>query len=588
MDETWKKDTSEKDVTNDFLLCNRCGTCRYVCPLLGVYREEWAGARGKVELAEAFFRGEKIDDEEIEKVFDLCLHCMTCEENCPSGMRPDEIIMAVRAEMSRRGLMPRLKRMALWTLGGADRALFAVMRALRLTRRAPLHGVGGKSPLSYLYPMLGWPRERFIPLPATKPFLGSGPEVYRAADIDVAGAFGAGPQSDSAEAADFDSKAGSKQASQAGPQFDSAKAADLVARVARARERNLAAGKRAYFFVGHAVNHFFPEEAAAVTRLLNILGVDVLAPRDQVCCGAPVYYAGDIEGARKAAARMLEKFEGQRYDWIFTTCSTGGHVLKKEVPRLFDLSYDGYFEIGWDADTESFYRKPKQSMTKKEYPRVEDIYKEYVEGKVRDVNELLAELLELREESESISRLFGGAEGLSGVGGAGQAEALDAAESDAARDSGVNEAASNLSSSGTAPNWRPNKVALPIVTYHQPCHLKRGQGVEWQPEAILKMLPGYRYVQMKDFDRCCGGGGAFSFLHAGASAKIAETKMEAVAGVRPDVVATACPLCRIQLMDMLNRRFVLEAKARGERRVVIPVKTPAELLLMDFERLPAR
>lgn len=57
--ESKKKSADEKgpgrDVTRDFLLCNRCGTCRYVCPLLPVFREEWAGARGKVELAEAFF-----------------------------------------------------------------------------------------------------------------------------------------------------------------------------------------------------------------------------------------------------------------------------------------------------------------------------------------------------------------------------------------------------------------------------------------------------------------------------------------------------------------------------------------------------
>ena len=177
---------AKKDITNDLLLCNRCGTCRSVCPLLSVDREEWAGARGKVEIAEAFFRGENLDDDEVRKVFDYCLHCMTCEENCPSGMRADEIVMAVRAEMARRGKLPRLKRLALWALGGADAALFAIMRAVGLARRAPLHGIGGRSPLSALYPLFGWPRERFLPLPAQKPFLGSGPELYKASDIAVA------------------------------------------------------------------------------------------------------------------------------------------------------------------------------------------------------------------------------------------------------------------------------------------------------------------------------------------------------------------------------------------------------------------
>jgi glycolate oxidase iron-sulfur subunit len=531
---------AKRDVTNDLLLCNRCGTCRSVCPLLSVYREEWAGARGKVELAEAYFKGEKFDDKELRKVFDYCLHCMTCEESCPSGMRADEIVMAVRAEMARRGLVPRLKRLAIWALGGADETLFKITRALGLVRRAPLHGVGGRGPLSFIYPLLGWPRERFIPLPAEKSFLAAGLELYRAADIAAAVPDWTAPRAARAVP---------------GAAFDEAKAADLLDLVAAARRKNMAAGRRAYFFVGHAVNHFFPEEARAVTRLLNILGVDVLAPKDQVCCGAPVYYAGDIAGARKAAAEVLEKFEGHEYDWIVTTCSSGGLMLKEEFPRIFDLNCDGYFEIAWDANEESFHRMPSRSTVKRQYPRVEDLYRQYVEGKVRDVNELVAELLGLREASDAAMSIFGASE----------------------------------PAPGPAPaNAASRNTALPTVTYHQPCHLKRGQGVEWQSEAILLCLAGYRYVRMKDFDRCCGGGGSFAFMHSEASAEVAKVKMNAVAEAHPNVIATACPLCRIQLMDMVRRRFVIEAGARGERPITIPVTTPVELLLEDLQKVMAQ
>jgi glycolate oxidase iron-sulfur subunit len=286
-----------------------------------------------------------------------------------------------------------------------------------------------------------------------------------------------------------------------------------------------------------------------------MLGVDVLAPKDQVCCGAPVYYAGDIVGARKAAAQMLERFEGHRYDWIVTSCSSGGLMLKEEVARLFDLNYDGYFEIEWDAGEEHFHRKPSRSAVKQQYPRVEDLYREYVEGKVRDVNELLAEILGLREEPDALGRMLG---------------APDQVQ-DSVR---------------TTPNGQD--IKLPIVTYHQPCHLGRGQGADWQPEAILKLLPGFTYVRMKDFDRCCGGGGSFTFLHSKASEEIAKVKMNAVAEVCPDVVATACPLCRIQLMDMIKRCRPQAANSRGARPKPLPVTTPAELLLDDLHGVMAR
>jgi len=548
MAESNSQGAKKRDVTDDFLLCNRCGACRYVCPLLGVYREEWAGARGKVELAEAFFRGERIDDRELQKVFDLCLHCMTCEENCPSGMRADEVVMAVRAEMARRGLIPRVKRIAIWAIGGADAVLFKAARAFRLTRRAPLHGVARGGPLSFLYPLLGWPRARFLPLPAAKAFLESGPEVYRAADVavdlpdpeairrgEVSVGFGMAPE----------------------------RSAALVELVSAARARNLAAKRQAYFFVGHAVNHFFPEEARAVTRLLNILGVDVLAPRDQVCCGAPVYYAGDIDGARVQAMKVLESLEGRDYEWIVTSCSSGGLMLREEMPRLFDLNYDGYFEIAYDRETETFRRDPSSAVARRRYPDAEDLYRQYVQGKVRDVNELVAGLLGLPEERDDMSNMFRSS--------AGRGEKADAASSDAQV---------GAAPEGAAPGVR-------VVTYHAPCHLNRGQGVGWQPEAILRLLPGSSYVRMKDFDRCCGGGGSFTFLHSDASEAVAEIKMKAVAEVRPDVVATACPLCRIQLMDMLRRRFVLEANKRGERPLAIPVSTPAELLLGELEAIAA-
>lgn len=549
-----------RDVTEDFLLCNRCGTCRSVCPVFLVLREEGASARGKVELAEAFLRGVEVDEKKLQQVFDLCLHCMTCEESCPSGMRAGEIVMAVRAEMARRGRIPRIKRLALRALEKMDNALFRAMRLLGIVRRAPLHGVGGKSPLRVFFPLLGWPRERFVPLPKDRPFLGSNPELFEAAGSECM--LLPGPEEVRRIAA---ARMGA---------IDPVKAADLIGRIAAARGRNLAEHRRAYFFVGHAVNHFFPEEAVAITRILNLLGIDVVAPRDQVCCGAPTFYAGDIAGARHLAAAALEQFTDHKYDWIVTSCSSGGLMLKEEFPRLFDLTSDGFFEIAWDKEMETFRRVPNASAVRREYPHAADLYNEYVKGRVFDINELLAGMLGYREESSGLDALFGEPEGardnrgrsgeqaVSGVAGSG-------GDGDSAGGSGE-------SSAGAA-------EPLPVVTYHHPCHLNRGQNVAWQPEALLGALPGHRYVEMRDADRCCGGGGTFTFAHADAAEEIAQKKLDAVGEVRPDVVATSCPVCRIQLMDMLHRRFVLRARDRGEEPRWIPVKTPVELLLGDLD-----
>jgi glycolate oxidase iron-sulfur subunit len=540
---------SPRDITDDFLLCNRCGTCRAVCPLFTVLREEWASARGKVELAEAFFRGGTVDPGKIQEVFDFCLHCMACEENCPSGMRPNEIVMAVRADMARRGMLPRIKRIAFRMLEGMDGALFKAMRMVGLARRRPLHGTSAKSPLRSLFPFLGWKRERFFPLPAGRPFLSRSPEFYGAQDLEVTFEE-IEPEAEPPEGAVRT--------------FDPQRALRLRGLMERARERNLAGKRRAYFFVGHAVNHFFPEEAEAVVRALNILGVDVIAPKDQICCGAPVYYAGDIEGARRAAAAAIEKFSGHQYDYIVTSCSSGGLMLKEEMKRLFDISSDGYFQIEWDPDLETFRRMPGPSPVEREYPRIADLYREYVEGKVCDINELVAMLLGLEEERHSFETLFGGAEVHSIDEGTGAGVGKEQGDT------------------ATRDEDHAGAPYLPIVTYHYPCHLKRGQGIDWQPEALLRLLPGHRYLPMKDSDRCCGGGGTFTFMHAEAAAEVARPKMDAIEALRPDALATSCPICKIQLMDMLNRRFVLEPEAAGKSPRRIPVTTPVELMLEDL------
>jgi glycolate oxidase iron-sulfur subunit len=48
------------------------------------------------------------------------------------------------------------------------------------------------------------------------------------------------------------------------------------------------------------------------------------------------------------------------------------------------------------------------------------------------------------------------------------------------------------------------------VTYHDPCHLVRAQGISEAPRKILKALPGVEFVEMKSANVCCGGGGFFS------------------------------------------------------------------------------
>lgn len=85
------------------------------------------------------------------------------------------------------------------------------------------------------------------------------------------------------------------------------------------------------------------------------------------------------------------------------------------------------------------------------------------------------------------------------------------------------------------------------VTYHDPCHLNRGQGINKEPREILRNIPGVELQEMKDPGRCCGMAGSFSIVHPDLSDKIAKKKIADIAGTKTDTVATSCPACRLQL-----------------------------------------
>ncbi|HJT22411.1 MAG TPA: FAD-binding and (Fe-S)-binding domain-containing protein [Nitrospira sp.] len=89
------------------------------------------------------------------------------------------------------------------------------------------------------------------------------------------------------------------------------------------------------------------------------------------------------------------------------------------------------------------------------------------------------------------------------------------------------------------------------VTYHSSCHL-RAAGVTKEPRMLLAGLPGVRYVEMPDADRCAGGAGTYLVKDFETSQKIVARKSRAVEQVGAEVVATSCPACMIQLRTGLR------------------------------------
>ena len=91
------------------------------------------------------------------------------------------------------------------------------------------------------------------------------------------------------------------------------------------------------------------------------------------------------------------------------------------------------------------------------------------------------------------------------------------------------------------------------VTYHDPCHLCRSQGIREEPRRIITALPGVELIEMEGADRCCGMGGSFGLSYYDLSRKIADKKAAAIRRTGAEAVVTTCPGCRMQLVDTLGR-----------------------------------
>ncbi len=105
----------------------------------------------------------------------------------------------------------------------------------------------------------------------------------------------------------------------------------------------------------------------------------------------------------------------------------------------------------------------------------------------------------------------------------------------------------------------------------------RGQGITEEPRALIRSLPWVELVEMSEPDRCCGGGGSFTFMHYDVASLIGERKAECIRETGADVVVTECPSCVMQLRDMVVRYGV-----------DVEVMALADLLALDAGTASAR
>jgi glycolate dehydrogenase iron-sulfur subunit len=104
------------------------------------------------------------------------------------------------------------------------------------------------------------------------------------------------------------------------------------------------------------------------------------------------------------------------------------------------------------------------------------------------------------------------------------------------------------------PMRKPAKRIEARVTYHDPCHLRRGQQVWKEPRKILSLIEGLEFVELPEADWCCGSAGSQLITHYDTSWKVLDRKLDNVAKTEARILASGCPGCQMQLNTGLQRR----------------------------------
>jgi len=104
-----------------------------------------------------------------------------------------------------------------------------------------------------------------------------------------------------------------------------------------------------------------------------------------------------------------------------------------------------------------------------------------------------------------------------------------------------------LAKAGYQPRQRTNAT----ITFHEPCHLGKGQGIKKQPRDLLKAAGNY--VEMDGSDTCCGGAGSFYIDYPDISAQILDKKRQNIENSGAQIVVTECPICLVQMNKAANK-----------------------------------
>ena len=400
--------------------CIKCGKCIPVCTIHQINPDETTSPRGFIDLLGAYKRGELELDRNAKNIFESCFLCTNCVDVCPNSLATDMVIEEVRADIAEEYGIAWFKK-GFFFLLRHRKIMDLVMKFGFMFKTCALaeddKGRGLRARFSL--PMMK--KGRLIPSMMRTSFLNKYPE-----------------------------------------EIPAAQKTDKQQRVA--------------IFIGCLGNYNYEGIGDSLVDILGKLDIDIFIPKEQLCCGAPAYFTGDVGSVEYMTKKNIEYFEG-----FMDECDA---MLIPEATCSAMVKHD------WQVFFKNHDMPEWEARAKK------------VAEKIHMATAWLHDNTNLKEMLEAKGKHFDEA-----------------------------------------------------VTYHDPCHARKVQGIYEEPRNLLS--PNYPMIEMHDPNRCCGFGGVtmqtekFHFAEAAGKPKAAMIKE-----TKAHYVSAECSACRVQICESMNNAGV--------------------------------
>lgn len=273
--------------------CTNCGNCRLICPVFKIKKDELYSTRGRINLIRGLMKNELVPNRETVNKIYACLNCGQCSGFCPADVEYTLIMKKTKSNIKLSRKFFSIKNYVTGMLFSSKADISdTAFRIFGFFDRYFFRSKKLKFIRFLIFKILNIPARARFPELTEKSFFRTG----------------------------------------------------------KRNKLTNYRGFRVALFLGCGAKYIYPVTADRFVRLLRANGIQVLIPKDQVCCGNPLESRGMVKESANNMKRNISAFNSLidiRY--ITSVCSNAELRLEsgysENTPDSFRLEYLNWIKL---------------------------------------------------------------------------------------------------------------------------------------------------------------------------------------------------------------------------------------------------